>query len=180
MKKIIFIALIYCLISISGCTNSSPSGKQNSSPENMEFIHYKTEGDNKNRHEDSIYPELDGENYEQSQNRLEKFNEVNDREMETDIYYNEETQKVSALLTELDEIKKVQVVAIDDRIVVAATLSDHAEQDIGNFIEEKVRTVVQDKDIVVYTDYTEWHQENDERAKPARDTIQKFLNDFFQ
>jgi len=121
--------------------------------------------------------------YDESKERLARFREAGDHNI-SDLYTNEETDKISEHLMRLREINVAQVAETDTKVIVAVMLNNHADQHIANWIEEEASQFVNDKEIVVYTDDVYWYQHRNldakSRANQIGENVEEFLDDFFE
>lgn len=88
----------------------------------------------------------------------------------TDPYMNEEAVYIRNQLIKRNEIVNAHVSSTEDRIVVVVMLEPHfnheskpTEKDIEEFVNDLVPTI--EKDIVVYTDNTEWDKRKNDNAR---------------
>lgn len=165
--------LLAILLFVVGCSKNGTSIEgPNTSP-----INYQP---NKDRDQMEKDPEIDYSYYEQSKRRMGEFKQKNPQNMDEDIYTSEETNRVADHLLKQSNIVNAQVASTNDRIIVAVKLSDYGDREVGNEIEQEVRTIVPNKEIVVYTDYTYWEHEKDKMASDGASEISENVDDFLE
>ena len=132
---------------------------------------------------EEVEPKPDYTGYQQSRQRLKEFGRSKNKQAQ-DEYINERTRKITNYLNTKDDINRSQVVETDDRIIAGVILSDYAEKDIADAIADDIANFIkEDKEVIVYTDYTYWYERIDrdasDQATELGDNLENMFDGFF-
>lgn len=121
----------------------------------------------------------DSTGYQQSKQRLRNFGKSKNKQTK-DEYVNKRTKDITNYLNAKDDINRAQVAETDDLIVVGVILSEYAEKDIADELADDVKDMIQeDKDVIVYTDYTYWYERIDQDASEGATELGNMLENLF-
>lgn len=161
----------------TGCTTMNLNKDDNKGKINSEQIRYETQ----NQGADNLgSSKPDYSKYEQSVRKLKELKEATEHGPDTDIFTNEEVEAVMDHLRKQEEIIDAQAAMSGDKIYVAVKLNNNGDQDIGNEIERQVREVVKNKEIIIYTDYSDWERSKDEGASKGAASLGKDLENMLE
>lgn len=172
-NKILIIPLFVATVSLAGCSG------ENASDDGMDRHIIKTDQLNSEQHykEYGSHDKSLGEKGGYPQNDLSGTNAAKGNKNYSDIFTNEEADKIYNHLINQKEIKQVQVASANDKVIVGVMLSDHTDHNIRDKIEKEVRKVVPDKKIVVYTDDVHWDRLSNLKSKLGASKGGKNLGD---
>lgn len=159
--------ILACLVIIfNGC---QPQETSDDATSNNEPLSQKNEIERK--------PDYTG--YEISKKRLQEFKKPKIQTVK-DEYSTKRSQQIAQHLNEMDEINRSQVVETEDKIIAGVILNLHADKQLADVIEMEIRKFANDeKEIVVYTDYTYWYRRIDNDASAGATEIGEDLESFF-
>src|SRR5699024_9616532 len=131
---------------------------------NTQPMHYETDKEQQERHNER--PETIGDRggYPQSDQRDTNASEDRDGRT-TDPYVNEATEKIYDQISDFKEIKQAQVTATDQKVIVALMLNDYNEETVRDKIVKEVEKVDPDKEVVIYTDDIHWNRMRNARSR---------------
>jgi len=130
-------------------------------------------------HENNFDQKPDYTGYELSKKRLRQFKQPNITNVQ-DEYSTKRARQLAEHLNAMDEINRSQVVETDDKIIAGVILNLHADKQLGDTIEKEIRKFTNDeKEIIVYTDYTYWYKRIDEDASARATRIGEDLEVIF-
>ncbi|WP_010098989.1 YhcN/YlaJ family sporulation lipoprotein [Ornithinibacillus scapharcae] len=172
----------FLLFLTAGCGNEREEGQSETNNNQYQPINYETpeEQTNRTRTEDKTIGELGG--YPQSDQEFVNEGDKNLHSKNEDRYSNERTMLISEYLAERKEIVQAQVAETDERIIVAVITPDNEYYpNLNEVIEEEVKRVVPDKQIVVYTQAIWWDRMRNLNSSPndMDEKMRRNMDDFF-
>ncbi|WP_158701706.1 YhcN/YlaJ family sporulation lipoprotein [Lentibacillus sp. Marseille-P4043] len=174
MDKLI-VSLLFTATLLVGCTNSNEDAQ--SDDLNTQSVNYETD----NEQESRLGERDDKDGYPQSDQS--DTNAAKGNRNYSDIFVNDESDKIYNQLIKRKEIKQAQVASVDDKVVVAVMLNDHTDHNIRDMIEQETQKIVPNKQIVVYTDDIHWDRVNNLKArlgpKNAAENVKDEIKDLF-
>lgn len=176
VKKIAgFSILCFALVGCADDNNNNAHGDQDGV--NSQPINYETQQEQEERLGN------EGENKNQDKYPKSDQKELNrgDRSGQSDLYTNEMTMSISDKLKKRKHIQQAQVTMTKDKLVVAVIISEYAPSNIGDKVEEEVREMAPNKEVVVYTDDPHWDRmrNKDAQLDQLKGGVKEFLNEFF-
>ncbi|WP_047979710.1 YhcN/YlaJ family sporulation lipoprotein [Ornithinibacillus contaminans] len=178
------ILLCFSILVIAGCGNSEEGmndSNHSDTPNRTQPINYETPKEQENRmgERDKTIGELGG--YPQSEQEYVNEGDKNLNAKNEDRYTNEKTLLIAEYLAKRKEIVQAQVAETDDRIIVAVLTENHEYPNLNEIVEQEVRQVEPNKEIVVYTDENYWERMRNLNGKQLKvdDEITKRLQSFF-
>ncbi|MFZ3576420.1 YhcN/YlaJ family sporulation lipoprotein [Virgibacillus sp. DJP39] len=165
--KLNYVCLLFIVIVMTACSDGENSAADNNNNEpQSQPLNYENETE-KNRRlglRDQTIGEKGG--YSQSDQKLINRGDVGANNK--DIYTNEKSQEIVKYLMDRHGIKVAQVAITDEKIIVAVMFDDRTGTNdaIADVIEKEVRKFDASKQIVVYTDQSNWEQVKDLKARP--------------
>ncbi|MFS0672929.1 YhcN/YlaJ family sporulation lipoprotein [Ornithinibacillus sp. 179-J 7C1 HS] len=170
------------LIFATACGNETEEGTNEINNNSISPINYETPEEQEERtdNREKTIGELGG--YPQSEQEYVNEGDKNLGASNEDSYTNERTLQISEYLSERKEIVQAQVAETDERIIVAVMTGNKYYPDLQDTIEDEVRQIVSDKEIVVYTDSIWWDRMRNLNSSPNHldEEIEENLNNFFR
>lgn len=128
----------------------------------------------------------------QDENHVQKQNQNDENEPDTNnshdpnknFYTNDTTEKIKNILKDRSDIREAQVASTDTRVMIALQLSHHADRDdILDSVENDVKDIASDKEMVIYTDDAYWNRMKDRSSKFRNltddDVIDEYIDEHF-
>jgi hypothetical protein len=177
------LVVLTSILFLVACGNETEEGtkKLNNDNNTVQPINYETEEEEKERtgNQDRSIGELGG--YPQSEQEYVNEGDRNLSAKNEDRYTNERTMQISDYLSERKEIVQAQVSETEDRIIVAVQTGNKYYPDLKQTIEEEVKQIVSDKEIVVYTESIWWDRMRNQNSSPnlMDAEMEENINDFF-
>lgn len=117
--------------------------------------------------------------YELSKKRLKEFRQPS-MQNNKDEFSTNRSRQIAEHLNAMDDINRSQVAETDDKIIAGVILNSYADKQLGDVIEKEIRKFTNDeKEIIVYTDYTYWYRRIDEDASAGATQIGEDLEVIF-
>jgi len=165
--KTLLIGSIFCLL--IGCSSmNNDTGNENESPETDNTSYNSTKN-----HPDPLKKD-------RTKQRQENTRDTKNR----DIFTNDTSIEIQETLTNRSDIRRAQVAITNTRAMISLQLSDHANRDgILDSVENDVKHIVPEKEIVIYTDDSYWRRMKDLGSRLKRltddDDIDKYIDEHF-
>lgn len=176
------LTLLATTLFVAGCADDTEQGMSGTTnPDQIQPINYETPKEQQERvgQQEKSVGELGG--YPQNEQEFVNEGDKNVNAKNEDRYTNEKTLQISEYLSERKEIVQAQVAETDDRIIIAVQTENHEYHDLNRIIEEEVRRIEPEKQIVVYTDDNYWERMRNLNSRQIKleDDIENSLREFF-
>ncbi|MBS3679463.1 YhcN/YlaJ family sporulation lipoprotein [Ornithinibacillus massiliensis] len=182
MRRKLLLAFVG-LILMAACGNETEEGMNDTTNNSIQPINYETPQEQKERinNQEKTIGELGG--YPQSEQEYVNEGDKNLAAENEDRFTSERTLQISEYLSERKEIVQAQVAETDDRIIVAIMTGNKYYPNLADNIEEEVKQIVSDKEIVVYSESTWWDRRRNLNSNPnptqLEEEVENNINDFY-
>lgn len=178
MQVVKILCLPFIAVFLVGCAGGNDNAADNEDNLNSEPIHYETEKERNDGHDNGPDSIAEQGGYEQSERH--RLN-MGDRDAKTDIYTNEFTMSITEQLRQNKNVKQVQVAATDKKVIVGVQVNEYAAKGIKKTIKKEVKKMVPERKVVIYTDRIYWDKMRNEDAEPDQlnGDVEEFLDEFF-